>query len=129
MRVRLLQIKQMVQTGNQLRGVLIEFGIVMPKGHHRLQQAIIALGWDQRYQRLPPELRDVIVGLRKQLAEQVERVRLATAALAQLPGRIPLAGCCVRFPASARSTPPASRSRSRRRRAIATSVPLRPRRV
>ena len=82
-RVRLLQIKQMVQTGNQLRGLLAEFGIVMPKGHHRLQQAIIALGEDARYQRLPPELRDTIVGLRGQLAEQVERVRLATAALAQ----------------------------------------------
>jgi transposase len=82
-RVRLLQIKQMVQTGNQLRGILSEFGIVMPKGHHRLQQAIIALGEDQRYQRLPPELREAIVGLREQLAEQVERVRLATAALAQ----------------------------------------------
>ena len=82
-RVRLLQIKQMVQTGNQLRGLLAEFDIVMPKGHHRLQQAIIALGEDARYQRLPPELREAIVGLRGQLAEQVERVRLATAALAQ----------------------------------------------
>ena len=43
-RVRLLQIKQMVQTGNQLRGLRAELGIVMPKGHHRLQQAISALG-------------------------------------------------------------------------------------
>jgi transposase len=82
-RVRLLQIKQMVQNGNQLRGVLIEFGIVMPKGHHRLQQAISALSEDPRYQRLPPELREAIAGLREQLAEQVERVRLATEALAQ----------------------------------------------
>jgi transposase len=82
-RVRLLQIKQMVQTGNQLRGVLTEFGIVMPRGQHRLQQAIIALGEDQRYQRLPPELRDAIARLREQLAEQVKRVRLATEALAQ----------------------------------------------
>src|SRR5215471_16919459 len=79
-RVRLLQIKQMVQTGNQLRGILTEFGIVMPKGHHRLQLAIISLGEDPRYQRLPPELREAIAGLRAQLAEQVERVRLATAA-------------------------------------------------
>ena len=82
-RVRLLQIKQMVQTGNQLRGILAEFGIVMPKGHRRLQQAIIALGEDQRCWRLPPELREAIAGLREQLAEQVERVRLATAALAR----------------------------------------------
>jgi hypothetical protein len=55
----------------------------MPRGHHRLQQAIIALSEDAHYQRLPPELREAIVGLRAQLAEQVERVRLATAALAQ----------------------------------------------
>jgi transposase len=83
-RVRLLQIKQMVQTGNQLRGVLTEFGIVMPKGHHRLQQAISTLGEDHpRYQRLPEDLRDAIAGLREQLAEQVERVRLATEALAR----------------------------------------------
>jgi hypothetical protein len=62
---------------------LTEFGIVMPKGHHRLQQAISALGEDPRYQRLPAGLREAIVGLREQLAEQVERVRLATEALAQ----------------------------------------------
>src|SRR5215472_7237460 len=42
-RVRLLQIKQMVQTGNQLRGILTEFGIVMPKGHHRLQSRPVGL--------------------------------------------------------------------------------------
>jgi len=55
----------------------------MPKGHHRLQLAIISLGEDPRYQRLPPELREAIAGLRAQLAEQVERVRLATTALTQ----------------------------------------------
>jgi transposase len=82
-RVRLLQIKQMVQTGNQLRGILNEFGIIMPKGHKRLRTAIAGLGADPGYLRLPASLRDAVDGLRRQLAEQVERVKRATEALAQ----------------------------------------------
>jgi hypothetical protein len=91
-RVRLLQINEIVQTGNQLRGVLSEIGVVMAKGHHRLQQAISTLGEDPCYQRLPAGLRDAIVGLRAQLAEQVKRVRLATEALAQAARANPACG-------------------------------------
>jgi transposase len=82
-RVRLLQIKQMVQTGNQLRGILAEFGIVMPKGHQRLREAITRLGDDPVYRRLPSHLRAAVDGLRGQLGAQVERVKQATDALAQ----------------------------------------------
>ena len=82
-RVRLLQIKQMVQTGNQLRGILAEFGIVMPKGHQRLREAITRLGDDPVYRRLPSHLRAAVDGRRGPLGAQVERVKQATDALAQ----------------------------------------------
>jgi transposase len=82
-RVRLLQIKPMVQTGNQLRGILNEFGIVMPKGHHRLRAAIARLSEDPTYLRLPASLQGAVDGLCRQLAEQVERVKRTTEVLAQ----------------------------------------------
>jgi transposase len=82
-RVRLLQIKQMVQTGNQLRGILNEFGIVLPKGHQRLRAVIARRSEDPAYLRLPASLRTAVDGLCRQLAEQVERVKRATDALAQ----------------------------------------------
>jgi transposase len=82
-RVRLLQIKQMGQIGNQLRGILGEFGIVMPKGHKRLRDGIARLRDDPRFGHLPQSLRDAVDGLCTQLAQQVERVKRATQALAQ----------------------------------------------
>lgn len=82
-RVRALHIKQMVQTGNQIRGLLHEFGVVLPQGHKRLRQAIAGLAEDGDYATLPPGLRMAIDGLCTQLAGQVERVKAATRAVAQ----------------------------------------------
>lgn len=82
-RVRTLHIKQMVQTGNQIRGLLHEFGIVLPKGHKRLRQAIAGLATHPDYAAVPHGLRTAMDGLCAQLAEQVERVKAATKAVAQ----------------------------------------------
>lgn len=83
MRVRTLQIKQMIQTGNQLRGLLNEFGIVLPKGYKRLRDSLARLHDDPAYSRLPQGLRRAAEGLCAQLAEQVERVKQATDAVAE----------------------------------------------
>ena len=42
-RIRTRRVRQMVQTANQLRGLLNEFGIVLPKGHGRMLTAIAKL--------------------------------------------------------------------------------------
>lgn len=81
-RLRRLQIKQMVQTGNHVRGVLNEFGIVLPRGHKRLRDAIARRSGEPSYTRLPAGLRQAIDGLCEQLAEQVRRVKQATELLA-----------------------------------------------
>jgi len=39
-RIRTRRVRQMVQTANQLRGLLNEFGIVLPRGHSRMLAAI-----------------------------------------------------------------------------------------
>jgi len=87
----LLQIKQMVQTGNQLRGILTEFGIVMPKGHQRLREAIARLGDDPGYQQLPPSLRAAIDGLSGQLGASPPppRPTIAAPAVATMASRHP----------------------------------------
>lgn len=81
-RVRTLQIKQMVQIGNQIRGLLNEFGIVMPKGHKRLRETVASLADHPDYAALPAALRTAIEGLCVQLADQVTRVKAATKAVA-----------------------------------------------
>jgi transposase len=81
-RWRALEIKQMVQTQNHLRGVLNEFGIVLPKGHKRLRDAITRLHDDPSYVRLPESLRQAAGKLCEQLVEQVRRVKQATELLA-----------------------------------------------
>jgi transposase len=82
-RLRTLQIKQMVQTSNQLRGVLNEFGIVLPKGHKRLREAIARLELaDPAYGRLPASVGQAVKKLCSQLAQQVSWVKQATDDLA-----------------------------------------------
>jgi len=83
MRVRTLQIKQMIQTGNQLRGLLNEFGVVLPKGYKRLRDGLGRLHDDPAYNRLPQSLRQAAERLCGQLAEQIERVKQATDAVAE----------------------------------------------
>jgi transposase len=83
LRVRALQIKQMIQTGNQLRGLLNEYGIVLPKGYKRMRDSLAGLQDDPAYVRLPQSLRRAAEELCTQLAEQVERVKRATDAVAE----------------------------------------------
>lgn len=83
MRIRTLEIKQMIQTGNQLRGLLNEFGIVLPRGYKRLRDSLAGLQDEPAYTRLPQGLRRAAEGLCAQLAAHVERVKEATAAVVE----------------------------------------------
>lgn len=83
MRIRTLEIKQMIQTGNQLRGLLNEFGIVLPRGHKRLRDALAGLQDDPAHTRLPQGLRRAAAGLCVRLAAQAERVKEATDAVVE----------------------------------------------
>ena len=81
-RLRALQIRQLVQTGNHLRGILNEFGIVLPKGHKRLREAIARLRQeDPASAALPASVRRTADRLCLQLAEQARRVTEATSEL------------------------------------------------
>lgn len=42
-RIRTRRVQQLVQTANQLRGLLSEFGIILPRGHRRMLMAIAEL--------------------------------------------------------------------------------------
>lgn len=81
-RWRSLEIKQQGQTGNQLRGMLNEFGFIVPKGRKRLLEAVERLAGDARYLQLPEALRQAVSRLCEQLVEQTARVKQATELLA-----------------------------------------------
>jgi transposase len=77
-RIRTRRIRQMVQTANQLRGLLNEFGIVLPKGHGRMLAAIAGLRTDAA---IPEEIVPFVDELCSELAEQGRAVDQASEAL------------------------------------------------
>jgi transposase len=81
MRVRERRIRQRVQTTNQLRGLLHEFGLVLPKGHARMLAAIARLERDGALSGLPETVRVLVDTLGAEIAAQAEAVAAATRAL------------------------------------------------
>jgi transposase len=77
-RLRTLQIKQLIQTSNHLRGILGEFGVVLPKGAKRMREAIAALAEDRTWLGMPLSVRKAADQLCTQLADQTRQVRQAT---------------------------------------------------
>jgi len=69
-RIRTRRIRQVVQTANQLRSVLYEFGIVVPKGHRRMLEAIAGV-----MSSLPAEIAGMVEGLCGELSEQMRAVK------------------------------------------------------
>lgn len=82
MRMRGRQIRQLVQTANQLRGLLNEFGIVLPKGRARLLARVAELVESEAFTALPPAMQHVVRGLQAEIVEQAGKVRAADRALA-----------------------------------------------
>ena len=77
-RIRTRRVRQMVQSANQLRGVLNEFGIVLPKGHGRMMMAVARL---RAAAVIPEVIAGLVDGLCRELAEQSHAVDEASDAL------------------------------------------------
>lgn len=82
MRMRARQVRQLVQTANQLRGLLNEFGIVLPKGRQRLLARVAELMESDAFAALPPAMQHVVRVVRAEIAEQADKLRAADRALA-----------------------------------------------
>jgi transposase len=76
-RMRARRIKQLVQTANQLRGLMNEFGIVLPKGTRRmlvrLNEVMNSAAWSE----LPGGMQGLAVALMAEIAEQASKVKAA----------------------------------------------------
>lgn len=81
MRVRERRIRQRVQTANQLRGLLNEFGIVLPKGHQLLLGQLRELIPTAEFAALPAIVQELVHGLRDEIIEQAAKVEATSAAL------------------------------------------------
>ena len=83
MRVRERRIRQRVQTANQLRGLLNEFGIVLPKGHTVLLARLGEVMASEQFAALPMLVQDLVERLHAEIIEQDEKVEAAAALLLQ----------------------------------------------
>jgi len=90
-RIRTRRIRQMVQTANQLRSLLYEFGIVVPKGHKRMLDSIAKV---KEAHSLPAEIIGFVESLCHELVEQGRGVKQATE---ELTARIKDEESCVRL--------------------------------
>jgi transposase len=82
MRMRERRIRQLVQTANQLRGLLNEFGFILPKGHTRVLAGVAELMASSEFVALPLPMQEVVRALHGEIAEQAGKVKAATAAVA-----------------------------------------------
>lgn len=77
-RIRRRRMRQLVQTSNQLRGLLLEFGLVAPKGRGRLLKAVTAL---KESGTLPERIRPFVEELVAEIAHQAAALAEATRTL------------------------------------------------
>jgi len=80
-RVRERMIRQLTQTANQLRGLMHEFGIVLPRGSQRMLLRLNELQLNGRLATLPAAMRDMVQTMSEEIVEQADKVKAATAAL------------------------------------------------
>ena len=83
MRVRERRIRQRVQTTNQLRGLLNEFGIVLPKGQAVLLARLGEVMAGAPFAALPALVQELVERLREEIIEQADKVKAAEAMLIQ----------------------------------------------
>ena len=82
MRMRERQIRQLVQTTNQLRGLLNEFGIILPKGRAPLLAQLVELAQTSEFAALPAAMQEVVRTLHREIIEQTGKVKAADKAVA-----------------------------------------------
>jgi len=81
LRVRELQIKQLLQTTNQLHGLLHEFGIVLPRSTGRMLEKLARLEAEGRLTELPAAMAAIVKLQSSEIARQAAKVKAATKAL------------------------------------------------
>jgi len=81
-RAEQLLVRQRTQTGNVMRGLLAEYGIVLPKGPDHLKRRLPELMMTPAWAALPAELRAALDELFAALLELDQRVKRAKARLA-----------------------------------------------
>jgi transposase len=82
-----------VQTANQLRGRLSEFGIVLPKRHTVLLTRLGEITASGQFGALPAVVRELVERLRAEIVEQAEKAAAAEAMLSRRSKLMPAAGC------------------------------------
>jgi len=80
-RVRQRMIRQLTQTANQLRGLMHEFGIVLPRGSQRMVARLNELELNGRLAKLPASMRQLVQTMSEEIVEQADKVKTATAVL------------------------------------------------
>jgi transposase len=90
-RIRTRRLRQMVQTANQLRGLLNEFGIIVPKGRRRMLDAIARLRGEGS---LPAEVVGFVESMCHELLEQDRSAKEATE---ELSARVKAEESCMRL--------------------------------
>lgn len=77
-RIRTRRMRQLVQTANQLRGLLYEFGLIAPKGRGRLLKTVAAL---EASGALPERIRLFVLDLAAEIEQQTAMLAQATKTL------------------------------------------------
>jgi transposase len=89
-RLEELHARQRTQLGNALRGLLGEYGIVLPKGPHQLKARVPALMASPAWAQLPHELQAALGELYTEFCRSEERLKGAKTALLAAAARHPL---------------------------------------
>jgi transposase len=88
-KVRARRIRQLVQTANQLRGILNEFGIVLPRGTRRMVVKLNMAMKEALWSTLPATLQALAGALIAEIDEQAMNVKAANGQLVALVGQEP----------------------------------------
>jgi len=81
LRVRELQIKQLLQMSNQLHGLLHEFGIVLPRGPSRMLEKLRRLEAEGRLAGLPATMTAIVRLRSDEIEQQAAKLKATTKAL------------------------------------------------
>ena len=96
-RVRSLAVRQRTQQVNQIRGLLLEYGVEIPKGRVQVRRSLPAILEDGE-NGLSGAFRSLLAGLYEELVHLDERVEVLTRQLEQLAKELPAAQRLMSIP-------------------------------
>lgn len=97
-RIEALYARQHTQLGNTLRGLLAEFGIVLPRGPGHLKRRFPALVASPRWAEIPAGLRQALIGLFERFVETGVQLAEAKHNLVRAAAHDPRAGLLTSVP-------------------------------